>query len=540
MLPSTSAAIFSLLLTTTTLLSLSSSSSLSDDDDSLTYIWPLPANSTSGADTLTVDPDLSISNSGNSPIISAAFLRYKCIIFSHATTVPPGFRSLRTPVFDISVVQIVVRSSDEELQFGVDESYVLRISGRDNHSIVGFAAIEANTVYGALRALETFSQLCTFHYESKTVKVMKAPWYIQDEPRFAYRGLLIDTSRHYLPTDVIKHIIDSMSYAKLNVLHWHIVDEESFPLETPSYPNLWKGSYSRWERYTVEDAYEIVNFAKTRGIHVMPEIDVPGHAESWGVGYPDLWPSSSCKEPLDVSKNFTFDVVSGILTDMGKIFPFELFHLGGDEVNTECWNSTAHIKQWLIDHNMTHNDAYQYFVLRAQEIAISNNRTPVNWEETFRSFPSKLNPRTVVHNWLVSGICPKAVAKGFRCIFSNQGVWYLDHLDVPWQPVYEADPLEGITNVTQQKMILGGEVCMWGETADTSDIQQTIWPRAAAAAERLWSTREATTVENINKTALPRLHYFRCLLNMRGVQAAPLTNFYARRPPTGPGSCYEQ
>lgn len=83
---------------------------------------------------------------------------------------------------------------------------------------------------------------------------------------------------------------------------------------------------------------------------------------------------------------------------------------------------------------------------------------------------------------LVSGICPKAVAKGFRCIFSNQDVWYLDHLDVPWQPVYKADPLENITDVTQQKLILGGEVCMWGETADTSDIQQTIWPRAAAAA----------------------------------------------------------
>lgn len=83
---------------------------------------------------------------------------------------------------------------------------------------------------------------------------------------------------------------------------------------------------------------------------------------------------------------------------------------------------------------------------------------------------------------MVSGICPKAVAKGFRCIFSNQDAWYLDHLDVPWEPVYNADPLEGITNTTQQKLILGGQVCMWGETADTSNIQQTIWPRAAAAA----------------------------------------------------------
>ncbi|KAK9684149.1 hypothetical protein RND81_10G190000 [Saponaria officinalis] len=331
-----------------------------------------------------------------------------------------------------------------------------------------------------------------------------------------------------------------MTYGKLNVLHWHIVDEQSFPFEVPSYPYLWKGSYSKWERYTVEDAYDIVNYAKTRGIHVMPEIDVPGHAESWGVGYPELWPSSSCKEPLDVSKNFTFDVVSGIVRDLRRIFPFELFHMGGDEVNTDCWNTTAHIKRWLTDNKMTTKDAYQYFVVKAQEIAILNNRTPVNWEETFINFPSKLNPKTVVHNWLVSGICPKAVAKGFRCIFSNQGVWYLDHLDVPWQPVYNAEPLEGISDAAQQELILGGEVCMWGENGDTSDVQQTIWPRAAAAAERLWSSREATSSGNINQTVLPRLHYFRCLLNMRGVQAAPVTNFYARRPPIGPGSCYDQ
>ncbi|KAL0317218.1 UNVERIFIED_CONTAM: Beta-hexosaminidase 1 [Sesamum angustifolium] len=187
---------------------------------------------------------------------------------------------------------------------------------------------------------------------------------------------------------------------------------------------------------------------------------------------------------------------------------------------------------------MTGKDAYQYFILRAQEIAISLNWTPVNWEETFNSFATSLNPRTVVHNWLGSGVCPKAVAKGFRCIFSNQGVWYLDHLDVPWESVYYAEPLEGITDVSEQKLVLGGEVCMWGETADASNVQQTIWPRAAAAAERLWSNNE--TSRNSRSSVLPRLEYFRCLLTRRGVPVAPVTNFYARRPPGGPGSCYKQ
>jgi hexosaminidase len=189
---------------------------------------------------------------------------------------------------------------------------------------------------------------------------------------------------------------------------------------------------------------------------------------------------------------------------------------------------------------MTTKDAYKYFVLKAQELAIKLNWIPVNWEETFNSFKENLNPLTVVHNWLGPGVCPKVVAKGFRCIMSNQGVWYLDHLDVPWEDVYSGEPLAGISNKDQQKLVLGGEVCMWGETADTSDVLQTIWPRAAAAAERLWSQLEAISAQDLETTVLSRLHYFRCLLNHRGIAAAPVTNYYARRPPIGPGSCFVQ
>ncbi|GAA0152650.1 glycosidase [Lithospermum erythrorhizon] len=503
--------------------------------ESLSYIWPLPWNCTWGNQTLSVDPSLSLLVNGNSLIVQQAFQRYKRIIFKHGSNLPPtGLH------YHINSLHIFLKSDDEELQLGTDESYSLLVTKTDPHSIVGGITIQANSVYGALRALETISQLCIFNYEAKTVEIYKAPWFIQDKPRFSYRGLMLDTSRHYYPLSVIKQIIDSMAYAKLNVLHWHIIDEESFPLEVPTYPNLWKGAYSKWERYTVEDAYEIVSFAKMRGINVMAEVDVPGHAESWGVGYPDLWPSLSCREPLDVSKNFTFDVILGILRDMRKIFPFELFHLGGDEVNTGCWSSTPHVKQWLQEHNMTAKEAYQYFVVKAQELALSLNWTPVNWEETFNSFPEKLNPQTVVHNWLGGGVCPKAVSKGFRCIFSNQGFWYLDHLDVPWDDVYYADPLEGIRDVFEQKLVLGGEVCMWGETADPSNVQQTIWPRAAAAAERLWSNKEATSSRSSAQLALKRLEYFRCLLTRRGVQAAPVKNKYARTAPVGPGSCYAQ
>ncbi|GJW03089.1 beta-hexosaminidase 1 [Tanacetum coccineum] len=234
---------------------LSSSSSHLTDDSSVTYLWPLPSEFTSGNETLTVDPNLSIPLSGNNGIVTEAFERYRKIIFKH--TASP--KSVGTRQYDISKLNFVVNSEDDELQLGVDESYTLFVAKKNNGlSIVGQVNIEANTIYGALRGLETFSQLCAFDYGTKTVQIYKAPWFIKDKPRFPFRGLLLDTSRHYYPIDIIKQIIESMSYAKLNVLHWHIIDEESFPLEVPAYPKLWKGAYTKWERYTVEDAADIV------------------------------------------------------------------------------------------------------------------------------------------------------------------------------------------------------------------------------------------------------------------------------------------
>jgi len=152
-------------------------------------------------------------------------------------------------------VNVVVRSPEDELNFGVDESYNMSILtvGEPLH-----AQIEAQTVYGALNALQTFSQLCYFDFTSRLMELNSAPWMITDAPRFPYRGLLIDTARHYLPLTTIKGVIDAMAYSKLNVLHWHIVDEQSFPIEIPSYPRLWNGSYSYSERYTMSDAIDII------------------------------------------------------------------------------------------------------------------------------------------------------------------------------------------------------------------------------------------------------------------------------------------
>ncbi|WMV53360.1 hypothetical protein MTR67_046745 [Solanum verrucosum] len=489
-------------------------------------IWPMPLSVSYGHRNLQLSNEFVLKTEGSkypdaSGILKESFSRLLDVI-KVAHVVDANF-SYDGPSPVLKGIQVIVLSPSDELQYGVDESYNLTIPEKGNPA---FAYLTAKTVYGALHGFQTFSQACHFNLTTRSIEVHQVPWTIVDRPRFSYRGLLIDTSRHYLPLPVILKVIDSMAYAKLNVLHWHIVDTQSFPLEIPSFPKLWNGAYSSSERY-----------AGRRGINVLAELDVPGHAKSWGIGYPSLWPSKNCQEPLDVSSDFTFKLIDGILSDFSKIFKYKFVHLGGDEVDTSCWTLTPRISKWLKQHRLNGTSAYEYFVLRAQKIALSHGYEIINWEETFNNFGNKLSPKTIVHNWLGGGVAQQVTAAGLRCIVSNQDKWYLDHIDTTWQDFYSNEPLTNITKPEQQRLVIGGEVCMWGEHIDGSNIETTIWPRAAAAAERLW-----TAYDNIAKNpeqAARRLAYFRCLLNQRGVASGPLTGG-GRAAPDEPGSCYEQ
>ncbi|GJM92330.1 hypothetical protein PR202_ga08793 [Eleusine coracana subsp. coracana] len=300
-------------------------------------LWPMPMLVSHGTQKLYVKKDIAMSMVGSvysdeKAILKDAFQRMVNLI-----TMNHVIDGINRTSLVLTCVNIVVHSPEDELNFGVDESYNLTVPTTGDPL---YAQIEAQTVFGALHALQTFGQLCYFDFTSRLIELNSAPWIITDAPRFPYRGLLIDTARHYLPVRIIKGVIDAMTYSKLNVLHWHIVDEQSFPIEIPSYPKLWNGSYSYSERYTMSDAIDIVRYGEKRGVNVLAEIDVPGHARSWGVGYPSLWPSDSCREPLDISNNFTFEVIDGILSgDFSKVFKFKFVHLGGDEVNTSCWTT---------------------------------------------------------------------------------------------------------------------------------------------------------------------------------------------------------
>eukprot|EP01116_Phalansterium_solitarium_P023195 TRINITY_DN7_c0_g1_i1.p1 TRINITY_DN7_c0_g1~~TRINITY_DN7_c0_g1_i1.p1 ORF type:complete len:669 (+),score=276.66 TRINITY_DN7_c0_g1_i1:39-2009(+) len=494
-------------------------------------IWPYPQQFTSANTTVQVAANsFQFSAVKPSSDLTAAFARYQALMFPHASKDQPG-----------GIAKVVVNAADVSgvLQLETDESYTLTIPS-DGSPIT----ITAPTTFGAMYGLETLSQLITFNFDTKGYEINWAPWAIQDAPRFQHRELLVDTSRHFEPVQSLKDIIRSLPFSKINTVHWHLTDSQSFPFDSPSRPLLSQmGAYSSQERYSVEDVADVVEYARQHGVRMMVEVDNPGHAASFCGGYPEVCPSTTCLQPLNPATNATFDLLSDLFMDLtsGKrgagLFYENLFHLGGDEVDTSCWTSTPSVQAWLTANGLTADGGYEYFVKRSQAIARSMGRDVVGWEEIWDHFGTELDPSTVIHQWLPgSTIAANATSHGYRVLWSTDGVWYLDGLGTTWQTMYSQEPCTGINATACAKYVLGGGGEMWGETVDTSDLQQTVWPRLAAIGERLWSPQNITDTN----AAAPRYAAFRCLLNRRGVAAAPAFNTQARQSPPGPGGCYTQ
>lgn len=494
-------------------------------------IWPIPQSFTNGSQTVALNPvGFALTMPcATSQDLAAGFQRFLLNAFPHAASKPTGA--------SINHVSVCLANNTVPLQLGASENYTLSVTPTQ-------ISISCYAVYGCYHAFETLSQMTSFSFDSVAYSIKAAPWSIVDFPRFPHRGLLIDTSRHFLPVPTIKAIIDSVTYAKVNTIHWHIVDAIAFPFDSPSYPLLGQmGAYSPEERFTVEDVSEVVEYARRRGVRVMVELDTPGHSGSMCFGMPSICPVPMCTSSninnwaLDITKNDTYTVVGGVLSDLSKLFPELMTHLGGDEVDTYCWSVTPYIVDWLNARNLTLNGGYEYYVKRVQGIAWGLGRTVIGWQEIWDHFGTELDKRTIIHQWLADSVSLplNVTSHGYRLVWSDSSVWYLDHLAVTWETMYAAEPCNGLPEANCG-LILGGEGCQWGETVDTSDAQQTIWPRLAAIAERLWSPRSYTSTQ----AAAARFAGFRCLLNHRGVAAAPADNSVAREAPPQPGSCYDQ
>jgi hexosaminidase len=372
-----------------------------------------------------------------------------------------------------------------------DESYNLTVTQNN-------ITLDAVTDIGAMRGLETLLQLLDSDDNGYYFPCVE----IKDQPRFPWRGLMIDASRHFMPMDVLKRNIDAMAAVKMNVLHFHLCDNQGWRIESKVYPKLQQLA-SDGQYYTQIQIKEIIQYAADRGIRVMPEFDVPGHATALLVAYPELGSApgpyvmernAGIFDPvLDPTNEQTYVFLDKLFTEMAALFPDPYFHIGGDENNGVHWKSNPKIQAFMQKNNMkTTMDLQTYFNNRILKTLQRQNKKMMGWEEILTETISK---DAIIHSWLGKESLFKAASRGYQTLLSNG--YYIDLL-LPASEHYKADPLPPVSEWTekekkypltpeQEKLILGGEATMWAELVTPMTVDSRIWPRTAAIAERLWS-----------------------------------------------------
>jgi hexosaminidase len=379
-------------------------------------------------------------------------------------------------------------------KLGEDESYELTVTDSS-------AKLSAPTTLGVLRGLQTFLQLVQI-----TPAGFAAPAVtIKDQPRFPWRGTMIDVSRHFIPIDVLKRNIDGMAAVKMNVLHWHLSDDQGFRVESKIFPKLTRmGSDGMF--YTQEEIRDFIAYAQERGIRVMPEFDIPGHSRSWFLGYPELSSGtgpytlegggSGYIDPvMDPTRESTYKFLEKFIAEMARLFPDQYFHIGGDEVNGKQWDANQKIQAFIHAHGMKNNqDLQAYFNQRLQKIVAKNHKTMVGWDEILHP---DLPKTIIVQSWRGQASLADAAKQGYSGLLS-----FGYYLDLMWPAArhYAVDPMaDAAATLTpeEKNRILGGESCQWAEWVTPENIDSHIWPRNAAIAERLWSPQSVTDVASM-------------------------------------------
>src|SRR5579864_1219924 len=475
------------LVNLTFLLCLSLASLMQAQDATHLPLMPLPTVIHPGNGSFVINESLKISVTGkcDSRVFRAVdrFLQF----LSRRTGIPlPNPQNDSTPNFVLAC-----DAPGEEVQaLAEDESYVLQLTPDG-------VQLHAPNSLGVLHGLQTFLQLVRLGSNGFATPAMT----IQDRPRFPWRGLLIDTARHFMPDEVIKRNLDGMEALKFNVLHWHLSDDQGFRIESKRFPKLHQfGSEGMY--YTQAEVRAIIQYARDRGIRIVPEFDVPGHSTAWFVGYPEL---ASGPGPYEIERRWgvfdpafdptnekTYKFLDQFFAEMAKLFSDHFFHVGGDEVNGKQWDANPKIQAFIKAHNLKNNQELQsYFNKRLEPIVSKHGKSMVGWDEVL---DPTLPKDIVIQSWRGPDSLAAAAKQGFRGILSNGY-----YLDLGWSAArhYAVDPLSGAgANLSSEEKarILGGESCMWAEYINPENVDSRIWPRNAAIAERLWSPQEVTDV----------------------------------------------
>jgi len=454
-------------------------------------LMPWPANVQNGSGALKIDASFCVAFTGyNEARLERAGQRFLLQLQRQTGLLISGKPA------DPSKATLVVHTdhaSKEVQEMGEDEAYTLEVTSAG-------AKLNAANPLGVLRGLQTFRQLVDVSPDGFAAPAVS----IKDQPRFGWRGLLIDSSRHFTPMEVLKRNLDGMEAVKMNVFHWHISDNQGFRAESKKLPKL-HGLGSGGAYYTQDEIRELIGYARDRGIRVVAEFDMPGHSSSWFVGYPEI---ASTPGPFKIEEEWgvmdpamdptnekTYKFLDIFIGEMTKLFPDHYFHIGGDEVNGKAWDANPKIQEFKKAHNYKSNDELQtYFSQRVQKLVNKHGKAAVGWDEIFVPGAPK---NIVIHSWLGPKALAEAAKEGYQGILSNGY-----YIDLMWSAArhYAVDPLSGeAADLTpeQKKLVLGGEATMWSEYVNWENIDNRIWPRTAAIAERYWSPQSVTDVNSM-------------------------------------------
>jgi len=454
-------------------------------------VMPLPAKTQQAAGVLKIDANFSIAFAG----YREARLERAGQRFLHQLQRQTGLVLIaanKTPSSPTLAIN-TDRESKPVQELGEDESYTLDVTPSG-------AKLHAANPLGILHGLQTFLQLVAITTDGFTVPAL----HIEDQPRFAWRGLMIDSARHFIPLEVIKRNLDGMEAVKMNVFHWHLSENQGFRVESRKFPKLHEqGSDNLF--YSQEQVRDLIEYARDRGIRVVPEFDMPGHSTAWFVGHPEL---ASGKGPYEIERKWgvfdpamdpteesTYRFLNELIGEMAKLFPDQFFHIGGDEVNGKEWDANPKVQAFKKSHKLKDNVALQaYFSGRVQELVTKHKKTPIGWDEILVPGVAKT---IVIQSWRGVDSLAAAAKMGYRGILSNGY-----YLDLGWSAArhYAVDPLGGPAaslSTEQKQFILGGESCMWSEYVNAENVDSRIWPRNAAIAERFWSPEGTTDVASM-------------------------------------------
>ncbi|MDR2264107.1 MAG: beta-N-acetylhexosaminidase [Enterobacter asburiae] len=377
--------------------------------------WPAKVERPTTQGTLVLSDNISVSVSGDDLGDAVNRLRQRIALQTGWTLQPQADKSDK-PTIRIDIAKKV----KPQPQPDSDESYTLKVDANGVN-------ISANTRFGALRGMETLLQLIQNGPENTAI-----PWVtIEDAPRFPWRGLLLDSARHFIPLNDIKRQIDGMAAAKLNVLHWHLTDDQGWRFTSKRYPKLTQLA-SDGQFYTPEQMREIVRYATDRGIRVVPEIDMPGHASAIAVAYPELMSAPGpyemerhwgvLKPVLDPTKEATYTFAEAMVSELAAIFPDPYLHIGGDEVDDTQWKENTAIQKFMRDNKLADSHALQaYFNSKLETILEKHHRQMVGWDEIFHP---DLPKSILIQSWQGQDALGQVAEKGYKGILSTG--FYLD------------------------------------------------------------------------------------------------------------------